>query len=106
MRPGRAAVDSAVAARDAEIEAFKEELAETGTKLNGLEQYFRRLCLDVSGIPETPNEGTDRLVMDTARLAGVDITKQDIDRSHRMGADKARKHRTLLGPILPSGVHS
>ncbi|KAF0305574.1 hypothetical protein FJT64_022790 [Amphibalanus amphitrite] len=92
----RAAVDSAVAARDEEIEALKEELAETRAQLNGLEQYSRRLCLDVSGIPETPNEDTDRLVMDTARLAGVDVSKTDIDRSHRVGAVKPGRPRTLL----------
>ena len=92
----RAAVDSDVAAKDAEIESLKEELAETKAQLNGLEQYSRRLCLDVSGIPETPNEDTDRLVMDTAKLAGVNITKDDIDRSHRVGATKPGKPRTLL----------
>ena len=92
----RAAVESAVAARDSEIETLREELAETRAQLNGLEQYSRRLCLDVSGIPETPNEDTDRLVMDTARLAGVDITRTDIDRSHRVGTAKAGKPRTLI----------
>ena len=92
----RDAVDEAVAARDAEIETLKEELAETKAQLNNLEQYSRRLCLDVSGIPETDNEDTDRLIMDTAKLAGVEIRKEDIDRSHRVGAVKPGKTRTLL----------
>ena len=73
----RAAVDSAVAAKDAEIESLKEELAETKAQLNGLEQYSRRLCLDVSGIPETPNEDTDRLVMDTAKPVVHDWAQPD-----------------------------
>ena len=90
------AVDDAVAARDAEIESLREELAETKAQLNSLEQYSRRLCLDVTGIPEAANEDTDRLVIDTARLAGVEIAKSDIDRSHRVGAVKPGKPRTLL----------
>ena len=90
------AVDEAVAARDAEIESLREELADTKAQLNSLEQYSRRLCLDVSGVPETANEDTDRLVMDTARLAGIEITKNDIDRSHRVGAVKPGKPRTLI----------
>lgn len=92
----KAAVDHAVAAKDAEIESLKEELSETKAQLNNLEQYSRRLCLDVNGIPETPNEDTDRLIMDTAKLAGVDIIREDIDRSHRVGAVKPGKPRTLL----------
>ena len=85
----REAVDEAVAARDAEIETLKEELAETKAQLNSLEQYSRRLCLDVSGIPETDNEDTDRLIMDTAKLAGVEISKDDIDRSHCDDIDRS-----------------
>ena len=92
----RAAVDSAVAERDAEIASLREELSETRAQLNSLEQYSRRLCLDISGIPESANEDTDRLVMDTAKLAGVDITRDEIDRSHRVGAVKPGKPRTLL----------
>ena len=65
----KAAVDHAVAAKDAEIESLKEELSETKAQLNNLEQYSRRLCLDVNGIPETPSEDADRLIMDTAKLA-------------------------------------
>ena len=90
------AVDSAVAERDAEIELLREELTETKAQLNSLEQYSRRLCLDVSGIPETSGEDTDRLVIDTAKLAGVHISKDDIDRSHRVGAVKEGKTRTLV----------
>ena len=86
------AVAEAVASRDAEIESLREELSETKAQLNCLEQYSRRLCLDVSGIPETANEDTDRLIMDTARLAGVEIAKEDIDRSHRVGAVKPGNH--------------
>ena len=92
----KTAVDDAVAARDAEIQALKEELSEAKAQINNLEQYSRRLCLDLSGIPETTSEDTDRLVIDTAKLAGVELTKADIDRSHRVGAVKPGKPRTLL----------
>ena len=92
----KTAVDDAVAARDAEIQALKEELSEAKAQINSLEQYSRRLCLDVSGIPETASEDTDRLVMDTAKLAGVELTKEDIDRSHRVGVVKPGKPRTLI----------
>ena len=92
----KTAVDAAVAERNAEIKALKEELAETRTQLNTLEQYSRRLCLDISGVPESAGEDTDRLVIDTAKLAGVDISKADIDRSHRVGRTKPGKPRTLV----------
>ena len=83
----RAAVAEAVADRDQEIADLKQQLKCTSLQLNELEQYSRRLCVNVSGVPETAGESTDRVVMDLARMAGVAVTPDsaDIDRSHRVG---------------------
>ena len=81
----RAAVAEAVADRDREIADLKQQLKCTSLQLNELEQYSRRLCVNVSGVPETAGESTDRVVMDLARMAGVAVTPADIDRSHRVG---------------------
>ena len=90
------AVAEAVSAKDAEIKELKEELAETKVQLNTLEQYSRRLCVNISGIPEATNEDTDQLITDAARLAGVTLAPQDIDRSHRIGTYKPGKIRTIV----------
>ena len=42
------------------------------------------------------HEVTDRLVFDTAMLAGVNLTPHDIDVSHRIGAAKPGKDRTII----------
>ena len=53
------AVREAMAEKDALIEALRNELKETKEQMNDLEQYSRRLCLNVSGIPEGgPGEET------------------------------------------------
>ncbi|KAI8493030.1 hypothetical protein Bbelb_290340 [Branchiostoma belcheri] len=58
-------------------------------KYNDLEQYSRRNCILVSGIPEPPVEGgTDNVGMELATnklKCDPPITTQDIDRSHRLG---------------------
>ena len=50
-----------------------------------LEQYTRRSCLRISGIPETQNEDTTHHVLILAGEVGADISIDDIDRSHRVG---------------------
>ena len=91
------AVREALAQKDAEIKELKAELKETREQLNDLEQYSRRLCLNVSGIPEGgANEATDRLIIDTAKLAGVNLAPHDIDTSHRLGAARPGKPRTII----------
>lgn len=51
-----------------------------------LEQYSRRNCLQFFGVREENNESTDDLICRIANdQLGLSITKDDIDRSHRMG---------------------
>lgn len=90
------AVAEAMAGKDQEIRELREELEDTKVKLNELEQYSRRLCLNVSGVPERPNENTNQLVTDLAKMAGVDVTPGDIDTSHRVGAPGQGKVRGII----------
>ena len=57
--------------------------------LDRQEQYSRRNCLLIHGLPESKNENTDELVIDTIKeKMGEEIEKDEIDRSHRLGAPK------------------
>ena len=85
-----------MAAKDSEIAELKEELRRTNERLNELEQYSRRLCVNVSGIPETAGESTDQIVTDLASMTGVTITPADIDRSHRIGKPTDGKSRPII----------
>ena len=92
-------VREAMAEKGAVIESLRNELKETKEQMNDLEQYSRRLCLNVSGIPEGgPGEETDRLVIDTAKLAAVTIAPHEIDTSRRIGTAKPGKDRTIIVP--------
>ena len=48
------------------------------------EQYSRRNCLHISGIPEETGENTDNIVQKIANDIESDVRPQDIDRSHRV----------------------
>ena len=57
--------------------------------LDRQEQYSRRNCLLIHGLPESKNENTDNLVIDTIKeKMGEEIKKNEIDRSYRLGAPK------------------
>ena len=92
----RAAVAEAVAAKDKEITELKDELRRTNEQLNELEQYSRRLCINITGIPETAGESTDQIATDLAKMAGVTVTPADIDRTHRIGKPGTGKTRAII----------
>ena len=54
-------------------------------KVDDLEQYSRRNLIRVNGYPEVDGESTDEIVKGIAKVIGVDLELDDIDRSHRVG---------------------
>jgi hypothetical protein len=80
-----------VSAKAADVEANNNKLLDhidlLETKLDEQEQYSRRNCLLIHGIPETSSkENTDTLVIDTIReRLNIPITEEDLDRTHRLG---------------------
>ena len=59
--------------------------AKLTTKMDDLEQYSRRSCVRIAGIPESTNENTDETVLELTERLNIDISPRDIDRSHRVG---------------------
>lgn len=62
-----------------------DEILELHERLDERDQYSRRNNLRIFGVAETPKEDTDKLVLDVAKKINVDIDKNQIDRSHRIG---------------------
>ena len=60
------------------------------------EQYSRRNCIRISGIPEDDSEDTNDTVLQVARAMDVDLNIEEIDRSHRIGKPKTTKPRDII----------
>ena len=60
------------------------DLATQRNIIDNLEQYSRRDCLEIRGIPESTQESTDEIIMDLGLMIGVHIQHDDISTSHRL----------------------
>ena len=61
-------------------------------RIDDLEQYSRRNCLVITGIPEKEDEKTDEIILDIAKKQlNVDLQPTDIDRSHRIPGGPIRR---------------
>jgi hypothetical protein len=74
----------------AEVVALKDQLRDKdemlADRLDGIEQYQRRNCLRIFGVPENDGEDTDDVVVGLCReKLKVDMDVTNIDRSHRVG---------------------
>ena len=61
--------------------------------LNDYEQYSRRECLEISGIPKKIKEDTNQIVIDIGEMLGIEITEDDLSVSHRVPPNKRNPDR-------------
>ena len=62
---------------------MQNQTEQTSGKLNELEQYGRRDCLEIRGIPVQESEDTDTIVCSAGNLVDVNFKTEDISVSHR-----------------------
>lgn len=80
-----AGLNTKIASLESENLHLRQRIQQLEESVDNAEQYSRRNCLRVTGLPESENENTDDLILNLARSIDVELTVQDIDRSHRLG---------------------
>ena len=67
-----------------EISTLASNLKTTRIAVNELEQYSRRDCLEIKGIPESREKSTTEIVITVGALMDIDVKPDDISISHRL----------------------
>jgi len=72
----------------------QKSLTNYGNYNDDLEQYSRRNCLVLHGIPEDKRENTDKIVLETINSKlNVKLEATDLDRTHRIGKHSPTSNR-------------
>ena len=61
-----------------------------------LAQYTRGENVRIAGIPETEGENVEQKVIDLAQIMGDNITQNDINACHRLGARHQTRARAFI----------
>lgn len=75
----------------AENTNLKKKVCELEDRIDDMEQYSRRNCLEMQGIPEEDGENVLNIVKDVGRALSMEITDSMIDTCHRLGQKKEGK---------------
>ena len=100
-------VEGVVSGLNSTIASLRQENAELKARIEMLEnraeaaeQYSRRNCLRIAGVPENQSENTDVYVIDLSRATEAEVSLDDIERSHRVGKPKnAGRPRDIIVKI-------
>lgn len=78
------------------IKNNQEEIDKLYLIIDEMEQYSRRDCLEIAGIPKFTNENPKKLVTEIGSLTGVKIDENDISVAHRLPDLKNLKDRIIV----------
>lgn len=85
------------------VQAMEKQLLSAMEESNAKNQYDRRECLEIRGIPEPTTqleESKDDIVKKVGKLVGVDVTDNDISVSHRLPPSKSYKGKKAGPPSI------
>lgn len=85
------------------VQAMEKQLLSAMEESNAKNQYDRRECLEIRGIPEPTTqleESKDDIVKKVGKLVGVDVTDNDIAVSHRLPPSKSYKGKKTGPPSI------
>ena len=63
---------------------METRVVKEGEKVESLEQYSRKLNLEITGVPVKDEENTNDIVVEIAKLANVDLSQDQVSTSHRL----------------------
>ena len=86
-------LNSQVTSLQNQVTELKSTCDKLMTAQDEAEQYSRRNCLRISGIPELEGESTDDIMIAIASECNTTLDMNEIDRSHRLG--KPRSHPSV-----------
>lgn len=69
------------------FQSCSKRMLKLQNEIEELEQYGRRLCIRIDGIPEVSNENSEDVfnIVDLFVKAGIEDVEKNIGRAHRMG---------------------
>ena len=94
----REELESTVSMLQQHVREYRKRINKLEDDGEELEQYSRRLCLRIDGVPSTDKETSDEVLEKVKSLAsesGCDIPDVVIDRAHRIGKEYRDKRSNL-----------
>lgn len=85
----------------AEVLRLSRSLDDVSNEIDNMNQYGRRDCCEISGLPVEHGEDTNKLVINLGSQMGLNLTESDISVSHRLPNNNSYSSRLKQGKVNP-----
>ena len=77
------------------LEAAEKAIYDQQVLTDSLQQYQRRDCIEITGVPSTPDEDPKRITVEVGQLMGIDVSESHISIAHRLPATRKVPNRII-----------
>lgn len=88
--------DGKIAKLSATVDEMVQKSPTRDAAIDDIQQYLRRDCLEVNGIPTLPQDNPKHLVCELSALINVDLNESDISTAHRLPDLNKVKNRIIV----------
>ena len=88
-------LESKVNEQGRSIAFLRDEGSVRDCEIDEVQQYSRRDCLEIVGIPSLPNDNPKKLFMDLCSQMDIDLDEKEIAIVHRLPDTKGQKNRMI-----------
>ena len=78
-----------------EVQTLSRALDDVSNEIDNTNQYGRRDCCEISGVPVEHGEDTNKLVINLGSQMGLKLTESDISVSHRLPNNNSYSSRSV-----------
>ena len=83
-----------------QVAGLHNEIDQMKNNADDQEQYFRRECLEIRGVPVTEQEDTNNITKQIGSLMGLTLEESEISVSHRLPSRSSSSGGTPSPPII------
>lgn len=74
----------------------EREIRETGETLDDIQQYLRRDCIEITGIPMPPKDDPTLIAAQVGEMLGIQVSEHHISTAHRLSPTRKVKDRIIV----------
>ncbi|CAB4017502.1 Hypothetical predicted protein [Paramuricea clavata] len=80
----------------AKIDQLEKLSNDQNAIIDELQQYIRRDCIEVTGVPLTPDVNAKQIIVEIGQLMGMELTEHHVSTTHPLPATKNIKNRLIV----------
>jgi hypothetical protein len=81
---------------EVKIKSADDRIYDQDTRMDNIEQYLRRDCIEITGIPTVSQDNPKQIAVELGEMLGIEVTEHHISIAHRLPPTRKIRNRIIV----------